>query len=303
MGEEHKPTFMENVATNWAAFRLFLWNSEKKEFLGRNGKSWGQIGVFYFILYIFLAAFWALMFFIFMATVSPDHPTFDSYVNVPGLSIRPKFDNHVVEFNPEVKSSYADHVAGLKSIWDGLSPSDQTGEEYVDCSNNTTAPEGKFCRFNREVFGPCRPPNFGWDEGSPCLLLSLNRVAGWVPEDYEEGAVPEEVKDVYVPGNVALYCMNYKNKHMYSNNTIYPSAGIPSKYYPFVGTTNQEKRAKYIQPYAAVQFDFNIEDEQIKVLCKTYVANIKPLGGLYDTDYESEVVYEFILSTKSKDEL
>jgi hypothetical protein len=173
---------------------------------------------------------------------------------------------------------------------------------YADCVNDT-APEGKFCRFDREVFGPCRPPNFGWDEGSPCLILNLNRVSGWEPEDYEEGNVPDVVKDVYVPGNIAFHCMNYKNYHDFANNTIYPSAGLPFEYYPFVGTTNETLRAGYIQPYAMVQFYLKVEDENIKVHCQTYVQNITPLGGLFDTDYESEDTYEFILSTKSKDEL
>lgn len=41
-GEENKPSFMDNVRTNWAAFRIFVWNSEKGEVLGRNAKSWGN---------------------------------------------------------------------------------------------------------------------------------------------------------------------------------------------------------------------------------------------------------------------
>ncbi|XP_022093414.1 sodium/potassium-transporting ATPase subunit beta-1-like [Acanthaster planci] len=302
MGGEDKPTFRQKVRTNWAAFRIFLWNSEKREFLGRNAKSWGQIGIFYLILYICLAGFWALMLFIFMQTVSPDHPTYNSYVNVPGVTLRPKFYKGDVVFNPEVPESYKDEIEDLKKIWNSLAPENQTDEVYVDCLNDT-APDGKFCRFDREVLGPCRPPMFGWDEGSPCLFISLNRVSEWIPEDYDEDSVPDVIKDVYEPGNIAFHCMDYKNKYDYSNNTIYPSAGIPFNYYPFVGTTDEDKRAHYIQPYVAVQFDLNVMDKKIKVQCRAYAGNLSPLGGLFDIDYVPDVVYEFVLSTKSKEEL
>ncbi len=303
-GEENKPTFMDNVRKNWAAFRVFVWNSEKSEVLGRNAKSWGQIGIFYFIFYTCLALFWALMLFIFMQTVSPDEPTFNSYVNVPGVTLNPKFHNQPVEFDPNKPATYADYTKELGTIYKSLDPANMTGDEYDDCSNMTDV-EGKSCRFDRNVFGGCQPPNFGWDEGKPCLFISLNRVSGWEPEDYESvDSLPKAVQKIYVPGNIAFYCRSYKNKQADAvNTTVSPSAGIPFRFYPFQGSTNETERESYVLPYVAVQFGLLKEKLKIKVECKTYVGNIAPKGGLWDTDAESMATYEFEMAAMKKDEL
>ena len=57
-----------------------------------------------------------------------------------------------------------------------LDPGMMTGDMFDDCANETDG-DGKACRFDRYVFGSCQPPYFGWDEGKPCLFLSLNRVS------------------------------------------------------------------------------------------------------------------------------
>ena len=56
------------------AFCQFVWNQEKKEFFGRTGLSWLKITVFYIIYYSLLAAFWALMLFIFYQTIDDTVP-------------------------------------------------------------------------------------------------------------------------------------------------------------------------------------------------------------------------------------
>ncbi|XP_038051255.1 sodium/potassium-transporting ATPase subunit beta-1-like isoform X1 [Patiria miniata] len=299
MGEEHKPTFMENVATNWAAFRLFLWNSEKKEFLGRNGKSWAEIGLFYLIYYIFLAGFWGLMLFIFLQTVSPDHPSYNSYVGRPGLSVTPISEDSLIKYSAANDNDYAKYVDELQAIWDSLDPANQT-EGYVDCTNETAPPEGSFCQFDRTTLGEfCIPPDFGYNQRKPCVFIALNRVVDWAPEDYEAGEIPEEVADSYKPGNIAIKCGSYKNKkpeQLGPDTRIYPYYGIPNHYFPFPGNTNVSKRAGYIKPYIAVRFDLAAREEEIKVQCKTYTGNIAPLTGMYDTKYESEIAFSFHLT-------
>ena len=87
------------------------------------------------------------------------------------------------------------------------------------------------------------------------------------------------------------------------NATVYPAAGIPFRFYPFQGSTNKTERDSYVQPYVAVQFALLEVDLKIKVECRTYVGNIAPKGGLYDTDYESIATYEFEMTAMKKDEL
>ncbi|XP_033637390.1 sodium/potassium-transporting ATPase subunit beta-1-like isoform X1 [Asterias rubens] len=300
-GEENKPSFMDNVRTNWAAFRIFVWNSEKGEVLGRNAKSWAQITLFYVIYYACLAAFWAGLLYVFLQTVDLEKPTYSSYVSRPGLTNTPKSEDGVIKFSAANNNDYSKYVDQLQAIWDSLDPANQTEEQgYVDCEGTTGPPTGKYCMFNRENLGEyCVPPDFGYDKSKPCIFLSLNRVVDWEPEDYEASEIPKEVADVYETGHIAFKCGSYKNKHpeqIGHNTRMYPSGGVPFYYYPFVGTTNKTKRAMYKHPYVAVRLDLLEKEKDITLQCKTYTASIEPLAGLYTTKFESVIKLIFHLS-------
>ncbi|XP_022093432.1 sodium/potassium-transporting ATPase subunit beta-1-like, partial [Acanthaster planci] len=258
-----------------------------------------EIGLFYLIYYICLAAFWGLLLYIFLLTVDLDRPTYNSYVGRPGLTAVPLAKYSMIKYSAANNNDYAKYVEQLQAIWDSLDPANQT-EGYVDCSNGTAPPEGSFCRFDRTSLGEfCVPPDFGYNQRKPCVFISLNRVVDWVPEDYEPGEIPEEVADSYKPGNIAIKCGSYKNKkpeQLGEGTRIYPYHGVPFHYFPFMATTNVSRWAGYIKPYVAVRFDLQAKEEDIKVQCKTYTATIEPLNGMYDTKFESVVAFSFHLT-------
>merc|ERR1712180_23408 len=76
-------------------FGEFIWNSERGEFLGRTGTSWTKIGVFYVLLYAFLAGFFSCMMAVFYTTLDTNHlPKYspgnkDSILRNPALGFRP----------------------------------------------------------------------------------------------------------------------------------------------------------------------------------------------------------------------
>lgn len=67
----------------------------------------------------------------------------------------------------------------------------------------------KACQFNLTIFDEkkCgKDTDYGFKEGKPCIILSLNRLIGWKPQPFEEGAVPDVVHSRYVKNSIAFYC-------------------------------------------------------------------------------------------------
>ena len=77
----------------FAGFLEFLYNKKKGTVLGRTGKSWALITIFYIIYYSCLAGFWAAMLSVFLTTIEDDRPKLmgaDSRIgDKPGIGFRP----------------------------------------------------------------------------------------------------------------------------------------------------------------------------------------------------------------------
>lgn len=87
----------------------FLWNSEKREFLGRDGASWAKISFFYAIFYTCLASFFVGMLAVFVHFMPRNIPTYYGESSTmsqrglnPGLGFRPMIDveDSIIVYNP-----------------------------------------------------------------------------------------------------------------------------------------------------------------------------------------------------------
>lgn len=67
MSEQQYDFVGEEKKTGMAAAMHFIWNSEKKEFCGRNGASWAKVSFFYSIFYACLGAFFIGMLSVFFS--------------------------------------------------------------------------------------------------------------------------------------------------------------------------------------------------------------------------------------------
>jgi hypothetical protein len=107
----------------------FLWNSETKELLGRDGASWAKVSLFYAVFYTCLGSFFVGMLAVFMWQMPMDKPTYwgeSSTMNArglnPGLGFRPQIDveDHAIIWNPAVadnpKYGYKQYVRNIENF-------------------------------------------------------------------------------------------------------------------------------------------------------------------------------------------
>ena len=107
----------------------FIWNSETKEFVGRDGASWAKVSLFYAVFYTCLGSFFVGMLAVFMYQMPKDTPTYygtSSTMNArqvnPGLGFRPQIDveDHLIYYNPLIidnpKGGYQQYVKNLENF-------------------------------------------------------------------------------------------------------------------------------------------------------------------------------------------
>lgn len=278
--------------SKWEAFRLFLWNGEQKEFMGRSGSSWAKIGLFYLIFYAALAAFFAVMLVIFYQTLDNFEPKWklDSSLigDNPGLGFRPMpGDNNVestlIHFTHGNNGQYAEWTKRLEEFLEPYEDGRQVGHTADTCDRNKGPSAGKVCRFGISQLGAncTKEKQFGYDVGQPCVAIKLNKIFGWEPVAYNGSNVPESVPDDIEEmikksdPNEKLIWLKCEGETPADKENIgpivyQPGNGFPTYYYPFNNTPG------YLAPLVMVQFLKPTPGVLIFVECTAYAANITP---------------------------
>ncbi|XGW33464.1 hypothetical protein V3C99_017689 [Haemonchus contortus] len=266
------------------SFSRFLYNKDRGTVLGRTAKSWCQITVFYIIFYSCLAAFWIACLAIFLSTLDPKVPRFYGKGTIiginPGVGYQPWLkenpDSTLIKYNMRDEKSWQPYVKQLDDYLKKYSDTNGT-RECGENDNNSNLVEDDVlpCRFDLTNFtaagcGPDKQYGYG-RAGSPCVVLSLNRLIGWQPVDYAPDSVPENVKGRYKSGSIALYCdgANNPDKEHIGRLKYIPEYGIDGRYYPYVYVPN------YHQPIAMVKFESLPRNKLVLVECRAYALNIE----------------------------
>ncbi|XP_018605604.1 sodium/potassium-transporting ATPase subunit beta-233-like [Scleropages formosus] len=271
-------------------WRQFLWNSEKKELLGRTAASWAKILFFYVIFYgclagIFIGTIQALL-----LTLSDYKPTYQDRVAPPGLTHTPRSDKSELSFNMKDGETYLKYVKGMKEF---LKMYDDDKQEdalkYEDCGETPGEYKNrgdlesdvgvrKACRFRRQWLESCsglQDEHFGFSEGKPCLIVKLNRIVNFRPRPPKSNdSIPEDAQSKVQPYLIPLFCTNKREEDAGKIGEIKYygfSGGFPLQYYPYYG---KALHPQYLQPLVAVQFTNLTVNTELRIECKVFGENI-----------------------------
>lgn len=298
-------------ANSGGGFKQFLWNSSTGELLGRTGSSWAKILIFYLIFYACLAAFWAVMLLIFYQTIDPHYPKWqlsESRIgNNPGLGFRPrpppeKVESTLIWFTSGASGNWKHWVDNLdeyltpytKDTTDGAIGKGERVATHDECKGLNKPEPGKFCPFNyKDLFKQrgekCNSANkFGYDLGSPCVLIKLNKIYNWEPTPYKDELPPNMPKvNITDRNGIFITCEgeNPADKENIGPIRYAPSQLINANYYPY---TNQPG---YLSPFVMVHFEQPARGVLINVECKAWAQNIR-----HDRqDREGSVHFELLI--------
>lgn len=277
--------------SKWESFKLFLYDKEKGEVMGRTGLSWAKVGLFYLIFYAALAAFFAVMLVIFYQTLNTYEPRWkldSSLIGTnPGLGFRPMPDNKsnvestLIWFQHGSNGSWKPWVDRLQESLEPYEEGKQYGQTIQKCSWNSPPQKDKVCYFDIKSFGDncTKERNFGYDQGHPCILIKINRIFDWEPVAYEGTDVPEDMpqdlkneiaKNTEGP-KIWLSCEgeNPADRENIGPLVYSPSQGYPTYYYPFKNTPH------YMSPLIMVQLLKPVPGVLINIECRAWAKNIE----------------------------
>lgn len=283
----------------WEGFKQFLWNSETSEFLGRTASSWFKITVFYIIYYAFLTAFFIAMLLIFFETLDDKVPKWQNSNGIigtnPGVGYRPSpsydhVESTLIHYRHGELGNWKPWADRLEKF---LEPYKQSGKKpkananHVECSFDAPPGEDQFCKVVTDnlITGPCTSEeNYGYDKGSPCIAIKLNKIYGWLPEVYNHTKLPESMPDdlknfistssmdpKQKDGMVWFSCEGENPADIEHIGKIdwYPQPGVPQYFFPY---KNQDG---YLSPIVFAHFTKPKQGVLISISCKAWAKNIK----------------------------
>ena len=232
---------------------------------------------------------------LFLQTVDYDIPKWQTTNGIigksPGLGLRPGqpkdlIDSSLIVFNYQSETD-ENNIPGWKGWAERTSAfleeykNATAGKDCDGVDEAGKADEDHGCKFPLSELGACGRGNFGYDAGTPCIFLKLNRIYGLNNEPYEN----TNVKDMPDALKTRINKQKDKKQVWVSCQPKYPadqemlkevkyfpaSGGFPDKYFPY---QNQED---YLNPLVAVQFHPKLPKASgfmLHIECRAWAQNI-----------------------------
>ncbi|XP_054282420.1 sodium/potassium-transporting ATPase subunit beta-2 [Macrosteles quadrilineatus] len=277
----------------WEGFKIFLWNSETGQFLGRTAGSWAKILLFYFCFYSVLIGFFSAMLAIFYQTLDSKVPKWQLDASLigsnPGLGFRPMPpESHVESTLVWFKKTDTKNLqVWVNMIDEFLQPykNRSVGGNVVNCDYENSPPEGKVCYVDIKAWEPCTSQkNYSYGAGTPCIFLKLNKIYNWNPDYYENTEqlpekMPQDLKNHIssetssspnAAKTVWVSCEGENPADVENIGSIhyFPKRGFPGYFFPY---KNQEG---YLSPVIALWFESPTPGVLINIECKAWAKNI-----------------------------
>lgn len=287
-----------------------LYDSKRREFLGRDGAGWGKLGVFYFFFYLGLAGFFCAMLAVFMLLSPRDAPRYYSESSrmatrsnplSPGLGFRPQPDvekniiyaykngggdqdkGYAESLDHYLSFYYPDRVVQAKKVKVQNDDSDEDDDDNRKQAASDDRPQMQPFRIRNP--GDCTKANsYGYNNGKPCVLVKMNKIVGFQPEpgaSSDDKADYKKTSCANKDGGVAIHCSgeyvadidNIGNITYISEESTSDKCGYLSKNrFPYEGKVDRQD--VYQAPYIWVQFPNPKPNTLINVLCRVYGRNI-----------------------------
>ncbi|XP_033341725.1 sodium/potassium-transporting ATPase subunit beta-2 [Megalopta genalis] len=279
----------------WEGFKIFLWNSETGQFLGRTGASWGKILLFYVIFYAVLVGFFAAMLTVFYQTLDPNEPKWqldNSLIGSnPGLGFRPmppasNVESTLVWYKATDEGNFLHWTRELDKFLEEYhkSPTFTNGtKRRMVCDYMKPPAPGRVCDVDMTSWGQCTKENkYGYNKSAPCIFLKLNKIFAWEPEYYDDtknlpDTMPSDLQEHIKHEELAnrldtvwISCAGENPADVENMGAIqyFPRRGFPGYYFPFKNTPG------YLSPLVAVFFERPKYGVLINIECKAWAKNI-----------------------------
>ncbi|KZC04574.1 Sodium/potassium-transporting ATPase subunit beta-1 [Dufourea novaeangliae] len=291
----------------------FIWNKKRKAFLGRTGKEWAQLGLFYLCFFSVLGAIFALQMKISVDFVSKLDKPFFQYTDPATRSIlMPKYFNSLrkfgspgIAFKPRSISASSPIISVnnssikarpkryIQALTDFLREYNANVSKYnVNCQhqnyefNRTRRP----CFFDTKSLGVCSRYPYGYSKPlKPCVLVKFNKRFDWVPDYYNQSSrlpknMPNNLKMAIQSSEkfyIWLSCdgANSVDKEHIGEIDYIPSPGFPIEYFPFTGQQD------YLSPIVALHFQNLTPNRLVTVECNLWAFNIEQRSH-YSLDFQ-----------------
>ncbi|CAI9611308.1 unnamed protein product [Staurois parvus] len=262
-------------------WKEFIWNPRTREFMGRTASSWALILIFYLLFYAFLTAVFTLSMWVLLQTIDEYNPKYADRLVNPGLMIRPKLDALEIVYSINGQNTtWHNYVDGLHTVLQDYNQSVQEHRGTMctpgvynrqDDTGEVRNYPKKACQFVRDNLGDCSgiglDPTFGYANGTPCVLIKMNRVINFFPQ-----IIPSLSNN-----SITIRCFGRENDNHLGSRVYFPSTSqglgsIDLMYFPYYGNRAQKN---YTQPFVAVKFLNATHNMDHNVECRINAANIK----------------------------
>jgi sodium/potassium-transporting ATPase subunit beta len=267
-----------------------IWNPETRQVLGRTGKNWGGVFIFYVIFFGALFGLFAICVKCMLWIYDDKQPRYLMDYSIigsrPGLGFRPMSDDAtaLVWYRASNESDCRHWTDLLDKFLEPYRVPQKLpggGKNQQVCDFDQPPQEGKVCAVNVKSFHPCTMEmGYGFNRSSPCIFIKLNRIYGWMPEFYDRNKLPEDM-----PNDLKTYIRNTDPKEMdqiwlscrgenpadrenIGPIKYIPGQGFPGYYYPY---TNLDG---YLSPLIAIHLLRPQLHTLINVECRAWAKNV-----------------------------